>query len=101
MPVLLELAAVPRGAGRYYKVSFGSVAGPTSYAAGGFAYDTGLKTVEAAVVVASGGYKAEYVAGKIKVYRYDYPADAAGPAVEVSAGTDLSGVTFTVIAFGS
>lgn len=79
--------------------------GPSSYTTGGFTVYSKMMKVEHAVVNAGNGYLAEVVsvsgsAIKIKVYQFNYPATAAGPAVEVPAGTDLSSVKFTVIAIG-
>ena len=95
---------LPYGSRR--KLVITSVAGPASYSTGGFTVSIDeLKEVEEAIVVAGGGYLAE-VASKsgnsitVKVYHFNYPATAAGPAVEVDAGTDLSGVTFIIIAVG-
>lgn len=84
-----------------------SEAGPTSYSTGGFSITLGdLKNVESVIAVLNNrGYLCE-VSGisknavTVKVYQFDYAATAAGPAVEVPAGTNLSGVTFTVIAIG-
>jgi len=83
----------------------GTVTGPTSYATGGFSVTIAdLESIDGAVVIAGGGYKAEvtWTANKLTiVVRYfDYPAAAAGVAIEVPAGTDLSGVTFIIIAIG-
>jgi len=77
-----------------------TTAGPTSYTTGGFTVTIGeFEKVAQAEVSCNGGYKAEVasIAGNVvtvMVRRYDYPAAAAGTAIEVPAGTDLSGVTF-------
>lgn len=59
-----------------------------------------MGTVELVGVAAlnAGGYLVGYDKpnDKLKVYRFDYAAVAAGPAVEVPNGTDLSGVTFSL-----
>jgi len=84
----------------------GRVSGPTSYPTGGFTVTIAdLARIEDAVVIAGGGYKAEVVSISantltILVRYYDYPAAAAGVAIEIPAGTDLSGVTFRIIAIG-
>jgi len=94
------------GARGALKVVVASTTGPASYTSGGFTYTVDeLKEVYGAIVQASGGYKAEVasISGNtitIMVYQYDYAAAAAGPAIEVTAGTDLSGVTFTILALG-
>ncbi len=84
----------------------GSVKGPASYATGGFTVTiSDLAKVYDAVAIAGGGYLAEVasISGNaitIKVYYFNYPATATGTAVEIPAGTDLSGVTFRIIAIG-
>jgi hypothetical protein len=91
--------AVPKG-------WIGSVSGPSSYATGGFTVTINdLSRVDDAVVIAGGGYLAEVasISGNtvtIVVRYFDYPATSAGTAVEVPAGTDLSGVVFRIIAIG-
>lgn len=93
------------GAGTY-KLFFGTATGPSSYTTGGFTVTVSdLTEVHDAIVVAGGGYLAEVasISGNsvtIKVYEFNYPATAAGTATEVSAGTDLSGVTFRIVALG-
>lgn len=89
-----------------HKLVAKAVTGPASYSTGGFAVSfPELRVVHAALVVGGGGYKAEIasISGNtvtIRVLYYDYAAAAAGPAIEVPAGTDLSGVTFYVLAIG-
>ncbi|BDG59916.1 hypothetical protein [Caldinitratiruptor microaerophilus] len=67
-----------------------------SYPTGGYPLDFGDDLTEVHVVLFEqrAGYLFEYdrAAKKVKVLRFDYPAAAAGPAVEVAAGTDLSAV---------
>lgn len=103
MPAAALLKARGRGLPKLWR---GSTTGPASYSTGGFTVTISeLSKVDFAVVQATGGYKPE-IAGisgntiTILVRQYDYPATAAGPAVEVGAGTDLSGVTFYILAFG-
>ena len=81
--------------------------GPSSYSSGGFSVTLSeLRKVESVIAVYSNaGYLCEGSVGTgnsvtVKVYYFDYDATADGAAVEVAAGTDLSGVTFTVIAVG-
>jgi len=84
-----------------------TVAGPTSYTSGGFDVEVGEleKVVQAGVSPWTGGYKSEVASitgNKVKVLvrYYDYDAAADGAAIEVTAGTDLSGVKFVVDAEG-
>jgi len=84
----------------------GTVSGPVSYATGGFTVTIAdLQAVYDANVNAGGGYQAEVttITGNritIVARYFDYPAAAAGVAIEVPAGTDLSGVTFRILAIG-
>ena len=93
----------PRGV---LKIVATSSAGPSSYAAGGFTVSIPeLKEVYSAFVEAGSGYLAEVasISGNtvtIKAYQFDYAATAAGAAVEVPDATDLSGVTFKILAIG-
>lgn len=95
----------PRGLARPKGYS-GTFSGPASYTAGGFTVTIDqLSRVDDAIVVAGGGYLAEVasISGNtitVRVYYFDYAAAAAGPAIEVPAGTDLSAVTFRVLAVG-
>jgi len=80
--------------------------GPDLYTTGGFEVTVGeLRVVSHAIVEVGGGYLGE-VAGvsdnavTVKIYQFDYAASAAGPAVEVDAGTDLGSVGVKVIAWG-
>ena len=101
MATILKLQPA-KSAGRYKKISIGTIAGPSSYTSGGFAYDTGLKSVDVSVVSANAGYVAYYNAttGKIVVYWVGSGTPPTALA-EVSGTTNLSSVTFTVIAIGS
>ena len=94
-----KLAAFQAG----YSVTRGSIAGPASYATGGFAADveTDLGIPEAkflgdVIVSSDAGYPAKFVPGTNKILAY------ASAGTEVAATTDLSGVTFylTVIHSG-
>lgn len=79
-------------------------AGPSSYTSGGFTVTIPnvSRIIAAGIINVTGGYLAE-IAGisgntvTIKVYEFNYPATAAGPATEVAAGTDLSSVEFTLL----
>jgi len=83
-------------------------AGPSSYAAGGFDVTINeLGEVVAGYVMAGGGYLGEIDWDnsnkntlRVKAYYFDYDATADGPAIEVADTTDLSGVYFTIVAFG-
>jgi len=84
-----------------------TITGPASYTAGGFSHTISNVSVVDAILAASatGGYKVDAaaitVSGNtltIPVYYYDYDAAADGAAIEVPDGTDLSGITITVIA---
>ena len=94
-----KLAAFQAG----YSVTRGSIAGPASYATGGFAADveTDLGIPEAkilgdVIVSSDAGYPAKFVPATNKVLAY------ASAGVEVTAAVDLSAVTFylTVIHSG-
>ena len=88
----------PRGLGTY-KLYIDTATGPASYATGGFTVTVdGLTNVEKAVVIAGGGYTAEVTSisdNTLTIVVYS----SAG--TEVTAGTDLSGVTFVIIALGT
>jgi len=89
-----------------YKLYIDTVTGPSSYTTGGFGVTIDdLTQIERAIVMAGGGYLADVASINgntviIRVYEFNYPATAAGTAKEVGAGTDLSGVPFTIIAIG-
>lgn len=89
-------------AGRGKKIHVGSTTGPSQYATGGFSYSTGLNNIDAVIVAATGGYEAVYntSTSKIMAYYGDYSSASDGPLTEVAASTDLSSVTFYVIAVG-
>ena len=91
-----------------YKVAVTTTSGPSSYSSGGFNVTISqLSSVSYALAQAqNAGYLAVVasVSGntvKVKVMYFDYDASADGAAIEVASGTDLSSVTFTVVAFGS
>ncbi len=83
--------------------------GPSSYTSGGFSQAVkSVRDVDAVLSIScSGGYKVDPAAVTVEagsitvpVYYYDYDAASDGPAVEVPAGTDLSGVSFQAIIVG-
>jgi hypothetical protein len=90
------------------KIAVVSVAGPSSYTTGGFTVRVSDVNRINAVIWAfiTGGYKIGGLtisgnAVTVVVHNYNYPATAAGPATEVTAGTDLSGQTVTLCIIGS
>lgn len=98
----------PPGGGRVPMQTFGErmtllpgrVTFSGSYSAGGEAIDFGgwLREVKGFFAHPAGGYVFEYdyETGKLKVFQ---AGGSAGPLVEVSAGTNLSGVTTHFIAW--
>lgn len=85
-------------------------AGPASYVPGGFAVRmSGINRILHPYVISNdGGWKTEISDSSwvrniltivVRCYEYSY-AGACGPAVELMAGTDLHGVTFTIVAAG-
>ena len=94
-----KLAAYQAGS----SITRGSIAGPGSYATGGFAADveTDLGILETSIIgdviiSSDAGYPAKFAPGTNKILAY------ASAGTEVAATTDLSGVTFylTVIHSG-
>lgn len=86
------------------KIYVGSTTGPASYTTGGFTVTIDdLNNIEGAVVTTSGGYVASIagISGNTITIAVYQEAGAAGALAEVTAGTDLSGVTFYIIAIGS
>ena len=90
------------------KIAMVSVAGPSSYAAGGFSVRVSdVNRIDAVIwAFITGGYKigGYTVSGNavtVVVHYYNYPATAAGPSTEVAAATDLSGTTTTLIVIGT
>ena len=111
MPIIGNITPA-RGRGTR-KLFVDTVAGPASYAAGGFNVDTGLSTVEFADVMELGGGEylskvASITGGTVKILvrnNIEQDVNEGGTATytiggEVAAGADLSGVTFQVIAIG-
>ncbi|MEM2447841.1 MAG: hypothetical protein QXT14_02685 [Candidatus Bathyarchaeia archaeon] len=89
------------------KIVARSTAGPSSYATGGFLVTIPELSHVHSILYAfiTGGYKIGglTVSGNsvtVAVHQYNYPATSAGPSTEVSAGTDLSGQTVTLIVIG-
>jgi hypothetical protein len=102
----------PRGKSTM-KLYVGTVSGPTSYTTGGFNVDTGLSTVLFADVMDLGG--GEYLpkvnsitGGTVKILvrgNIEQSVNEGGSSTytigaEVAANTNLSGVSFQVIAVG-
>jgi len=94
-----------------YKVAWKQQAGPTSYTSGGFDISLPeLKRIHFAVAMFSGARPSNYVYQldvswsvnrvRVTVMRIDVTATAPAAWTEVPAGTDLSGLTFSVIAIG-
>jgi len=89
------------------KIVLATATGPSSYTAGGFNIIVPELEHIHAVIYSSitGGY---IIGGitfsdntvRVVVHYYNYPAAAAGPSIEVPAGTDLSGQTVTLIVIG-
>jgi len=84
-----------------------SASATSSYSSGGFTVTISeLSKVTDVVFAQLPGYLVETSASgssntvTVKVYQFDYPATSAGPATEVSAGTDLSSLTLTLIVLG-
>lgn len=96
MPVL-ETDIFPIGSAR---LVFGSVVGPASYAAGGFASGLPTGTVAHCFIDQRGGYVMEldYSNKNIKAYFGDNNNAADGPLIEAANGTNLSAITFRFIA---
>jgi len=72
-----------------------------SYPTGGYQItpeQLGLREILHVEAGMAGGYAFEwdYANSKLKVMRFDYDASGDGPAIEVPAGTNLSGVTVRV-----
>jgi len=81
-----------------YKVAAHRVTGPSSYPAGGFEVKIPeLKKIYAVVVSCSDAYFPCVVSVTDNVVKI-LVKDTTGS--EVSSGTDLSGITFNIIAFG-
>lgn len=82
----------------------GQVRFSNAYQAGGETVDLSswLRDVKGFVATPAAGYifEYDYANRKLKAFRFDYAAAAAGPAVEVPAGTDLSAVMTRFIAWG-
>lgn len=85
------------------RVVYGEHVMPASYVAGGDPSDHGLAVLWTAIISGNtDGRKYEYDATnkKILAKHYDYPNAAAGAAIEVPGGTNLSAVTLKVLFVG-
>ena len=108
----MVIAGLTKGLGRgEYKVYAGSVAGPASYPTGGFTITVnGLSKINTAIVTFKGARPNDLVyqidvswsGNVITVKVMSLNVTAASPVAwgEVAAGTDLSGLTFDIIAIG-
>jgi hypothetical protein len=92
--------------GAAQRISVETVTGDSSYATGGYAITPnqfGFVRISAVVPVgANTGYVPSWDAtnSKLKVFYADNNAASDSALIEVAAATDLSAVSFTVIAFG-
>lgn len=95
------------------KVFQASVVGPTSYSAGGFTVSTGLSSISIATVTPRDGtvgagadtvraVRYSWSGGTITIQVFQASTVGTGPNAwaEVPNATNLSGVTFDIIAFG-
>jgi hypothetical protein len=92
--------------GAKQRLSVETVTGDASYATGGYAVvpnQFGFTRISAVIPVGTNtGYVPVWDAtnSKLKVFYGDNNNAADGPLIEVPATTDLSAVSFTVLAFG-
>jgi len=92
--------------GAKQRVSVTTITGDSSYATGGYAItanQVGFSRITAVLAVgANTGYVPTWDAtnSKLKVFYGDNNNASDGPLIEVPAATDLSAVSFTVLAFG-
>lgn len=92
--------------GAAQRISVETVTGDASYATGGYAITPnqfGFVRTSAVVPVGSNtGYVPSWdqTNSKLKVFFGDNNNASDGPLIEVASATDLSAVSFTVIAFG-
>jgi hypothetical protein len=92
--------------GAKQRISVTTITGDSSYATGGYAItanQVGFSRITAVIAVgANTGYVPVWDAtnSKLKVFYGDNNNASDGPLIEVPAATDLSAVSFTVLAFG-
>jgi len=103
------VSVVSRAKKSPYKIAFKSVNGPTSYSAGGFTVTIdGLREIVHAIVELrqrGNNYRIDYSwsGNTVTIKVYVIAADTSSgdiSATEVADGTDLSGLTFDIIAIG-
>ena len=103
----MTFVRVPNG--KYYLLETKQASGPASYTTGGFTITLdGIREIKEAVVSiddANNLYRVSYShTGNtitVKVYQLGFDAGTSTLTIsEVAAGTDLSALTFTVIAVG-
>ena len=91
--------------GSSMKIAVFKVTFDNSYTTGGLAFNPasyGISTPIAVIAADASGYSFEYdyTNKKLKAMFYDYANSASGPAIEVTAATDLSAVITRVIVIG-
>ena len=92
--------------GAKQRISVTTITGDSSYATNGYAItanQVGFSRITAVLAVgANTGYVPVWDAtnSKLKVFYGDNNNASDGPLIEVPAATDLSAVSFTVLAFG-
>ena len=91
--------------GAKQRISVSTITGDSSYATDGEAITAnqlGLTRITALVPVANSGYVPvwDQANSKLKVFYGDNNNASDGPLIEIPNATDISTVTFTVIAFG-
>ena len=103
---LSRVGELNKALGSGLKVAFGTISLGT-YSAGGVSVTIeGFKKIYWALTQSSGDYMVvASVSGTdntvtIKVYYFDYAAAAAGAAIEVPDGTDLTGVSVPIVVVG-
>lgn len=91
------------GIGGGLKLTQCTVTGPASYVAGGFAVtaaDFGLGQILEVLPFQASGYVAEYIAGTGKILVRWTGATTASILAEITNATDISAVSFKVLAIG-
>ncbi len=84
------------------EIAIGTIAGPASYAAGGFAADIQTDLAlggapDAVLVQSSNGLPCKWISGTKKIMAYG--AVASNAATELADTTNISTATFTMFAF--
>lgn len=92
--------------GAKQRISVTTITGDSSYATGGYAITANQVNFSRITAVLAVGANTGYVPvwdaanSKLKVFYGDNNNASDGPLIEVPAATDLSAVSFTVLAFG-